>query len=174
MPIGVGKTDFLLEADAPVKSTRCLSGPTEPRSAPTDSAARWRFLNQLSLNYLPLVSEDPQRGAMALRRLLELHCAHDDGTRRVQIAGVREVSSASVTRRLPGSGPMCFGRGLQLSVTLDEESFEGADAFLLGAVLQAFFATYVTVNHSVETVVRTLTRGEIMRWPPRTGLCEIL
>ena len=37
--------------------------------------------------------------------------------------------------------------------------------FLLGAVLERFFAKYVSINSFTETVLRTLQRGEVMRWP---------
>jgi type VI secretion system protein ImpG len=41
--------------------------------------------------------------------------------------------------------------------------------FLLGAVLEEFFARYVSINSFSETVVRTADRGEIMQWPIRIG-----
>jgi type VI secretion system protein ImpG len=41
--------------------------------------------------------------------------------------------------------------------------------FLLGAVLDRFLAEYAAMNHFTQTVIRTLDRGEIMRWPTRSG-----
>ena len=55
-------------------------------------------------------------------------------------------------------------------MVLEDKAFEGSGAFLLGAVLDRFFAEYVAINHFTQTVVRTPERGEIMRWPPRIGL----
>jgi type VI secretion system protein ImpG len=52
---------------------------------------------------------------------------------------------------------------------IDERAFEGSGAFLLGAILDRYFAEYAAMNHFTETVVRTTERGEIMRWPPRAG-----
>jgi type VI secretion system protein ImpG len=63
---------------------------------------------------------------------------------------------------------------LEVTVTLEEAAFEGSGVFLLGAVLEQFFAKYVSVNSFTETVVKTLERGEIMRWTMRDGLCPIL
>ncbi|HMH61987.1 MAG TPA: type VI secretion system baseplate subunit TssF, partial [Bradyrhizobium sp.] len=48
--------------------------------------------------------------------------------------------------------------------------FEGTGAFLLGAVLDRFFAEYSGFNHFTQTVIRSVDRGEIMRWPPRMGM----
>ena len=56
-----------------------------------------------------------------------------------------------------------------MTVTLDEAAFEGTGVFLLGALLDEFFAQYVSINSFTETVVRTLDRGEVMRWPVRGG-----
>ena len=54
-------------------------------------------------------------------------------------------------------------------MTLDEAAFEGTGVFLLGAVLEQFFSRYVSINSFTETVVTTVDRGEVMRWPMRTG-----
>jgi type VI secretion system protein ImpG len=71
-------------------------------------------------------------------------------------------------------GPTTFGRGLEIEVTCDEVAFEGSGVFLLGAVLQRFFAKYVSINSFTETVLRTLQRGEVMRWPAISGLRQTL
>ncbi len=79
------------------------------------------------------------------------------------------MSSTPVTRRLPAPGPITFGRGLEVTVTFDEAAFEGTGVFLLGCVLEEFFARYTSINSFTETIIKTTKRGEIMRWPPRTG-----
>ena len=48
-------------------------------------------------------------------------------------------------------------------------AFQGWGVFVLGAVLERFFARYVTLNSFTESVVRTVDRGEIARWPARIG-----
>ena len=71
-------------------------------------------------------------------------------------------------------GPTTFGRGLEIAVTCDEAAFEGSGVFLLGAVLERFFSKYVSINSFTETVLRTVQRGEIMRWKARTGLRQAI
>ena len=71
-------------------------------------------------------------------------------------------------------GPISFGRGLEIGLQLDESAFEGSGVFLLGAVLDRFFAKYVSINSFTETVVKTTDRGEIVRWPIRTGQRALL
>jgi type VI secretion system protein ImpG len=66
-------------------------------------------------------------------------------------------------------GPITFARGLQIDVEFEETYFEGSGCFVLGAVLERFFAKYVSINSFTETVIHTRERGEIMRWPTRIG-----
>jgi type VI secretion system protein ImpG len=174
MPVGVGKTDFILDAGAPLAAVRCLAGPSQPRPSFAEGSVAWRLLNQLSLNYLSLQDSDPQQGAAALREMLALYCHTDDPSAHRQVEGVRSIRSKAVTRRMPSPGPITFGRGIEVTVTLDDAAFEGTGAFLLGAVLGQFFAQYVSINSFTETVVRTVARGDIMRWPAKGGLCATL
>ena len=129
----------------------------------------WRLVNHLSLNYASLVN-DPQRGgAAALREMLSLYADMAEPHVRKQIDGVQSVVARPVTRPVPTSGPLTFARGQQITLTCDESAFEGMGVFLLGAVLEEFFARYVSINSFTETVVRTADRGEIMQWPIRIG-----
>jgi type VI secretion system protein ImpG len=56
-----------------------------------------------------------------------------------------------------------------MTITVDESGFEGSGVFLLGAVLEQFFAQYVSLNSFTETVLKTSDRGEVMRWPAKIG-----
>jgi type VI secretion system protein ImpG len=174
MPLGVGKTDFILDSGAPLVAARCVAGPSAPLASFAEGSVAWRLINQLSLNYLSLLDTDPQQGAVALREMLSLYCHASDLNAQRQIEGVRSIASTSITRRMPSPGPITFGRGLQITLTLDDAAFEGTGAFILGAVLSQFFAQYVSINSFTETVIRTVARGEIMRWPARSGRCAIL
>ena len=171
MPVNKGGSDFSLFSGAPVESIRCVAGPTRPRPAPihSDGDFVWRLISQLTLNYLSLVDRDEREGAAALRDLLKLYGDTGEGAVRKQIEGVRQVSSQRITRRIPTPGPITFGRGLEIAVTCDESAFEGTGIFLLGAVLEQFFARYVSINSFAETVLKSVDRGEVMRWPARIG-----
>ncbi|HVR63524.1 MAG TPA: type VI secretion system baseplate subunit TssF [Polyangia bacterium] len=176
MTIGQGRTDFTLESGAPVEAIRCLAGPTPPRASHAIGDTSWRLISHLSLNYLSLVDTGfgaGERGA-ALREMLSLYCDLTDPGSRKQIDGVRGTSCAGITRALPVPGPTTFGRGLEITLNCDEGAFEGSGVFLLGAVLERFFAKYVSLNSFTETVLRTVQRGEIMRWPARLGLRQVL
>ena len=174
MPVGSGRTDFTVESGAPVQSVRCVAGPTIPAPSFAEGETAWRLVSHLSLNYLSLLDQDKEQGATALRDLLRLYCRVDDEAAHKQIEGLRSVTAESIVRRLPLPGPITYGRGLQVCVTLDESAFEGAGVFVLGSVLEQFFAKYVSLNSFTETVIKSTARGVIMQWPARVGRCEIL
>ncbi len=168
MPVG-GRTDFSLVASAPVDSVTVIRGPTRPSPSLAEREITWRMISHLGLNYLALTEVDKQQGAMSLRRMLELYSALADPATRRQIEGVQGVGLKPVTRRMPRPGPLVFGRGVEITVTLDETAFAGAFAFLLGRVLERFFSRHVGLNTFTETVVQSLQRGELARWAPRAG-----
>ena len=174
MVTGQGRTDFNLQTSAPVASIRCLSGPSRPRPSRVHGEIAWRLVSHLSLNYLSLLDAADGQGAVALRDLLLLYGGDVEAPMQLQVEGLRSATSASVTRRVGGTGPIAFGRGLEVSVTFDEGAFGGSGPFLLGAVLERFFARYVSLNTFTQTVVRTLNRGEIIRWPARTGQRQLI
>jgi type VI secretion system protein ImpG len=169
LPIGVGKTDFTIQTGAPVEFIRCLSGPTKPRPSNAHKDTAWKLINHLSLNYLSIINDNKTEGANAFRSLLSLYGDNSDSTFRKQIEGVLSIQSKPIVRRINTVGPIVFGRGLEITINIDEAAFEGSGVFLLGMVLEQFFAQYVSLNSFTETVLTTSDRGEIMRWPTRLG-----
>ncbi len=174
MPVGKGKTDFTMESSAPVVSVRCVAGPTKPVPAHSPGSVSWDLISHLSLNYLSLVDNSEGKGAEALRDLLRLYSDKNDASLTKQINGLLSVSSQPVIRRVPISGPMAMARGVEITLEFEEMAFEGVGIFLLGAVLEQFLARYVAINSFTQTVVRSSSRGEIMRWPVRVGRCPTI
>lgn len=194
VPIGKSESDFNMEAGAPVAAIKSMAGqPTPPRPSYAECDTAWRIISHLTLNYLSLTDtiagpqERDREGASALRDLLRLYTgpletrapggtatgagseAAEFAAVRKQVEGVKNISTRQVIRRINKPGPISFARGLELSLTLDELNFEGSGVFLLGAVLARFFEKYVSLNSFTETVVKTMERGEVMRWPARLG-----
>ncbi len=174
MPVGKQNTDFTSALSAPIASVRCLAGPSAPRPARGEGDYAWRFISHLGLNYLSLVDTDAVQGAAALRELLRLYVPSTVSLAARQLEGLLSVASHPVVRRIPGAGPAAVGRGLELTLTIDEAPFGGAGGILLAAVLDRFFAKYVSINSFTETVMRSQERGEVMRWPMRLGLRPVL
>lgn len=172
MPVGQGETDFTLESGAPVNSIRCVAGPTRPRPSLAHASGEmvWKFVSHLSLNYLSI--NDAQ--GTALKEMLRLYADANDVLALKQIDGIKSLECEPIVRQLPTPGPLTFGRGLRLTLTLEEGAFEGVGVYLLPAVLEKFFAKYTSINSFTETVLRTDQRQEVARWPARIGRRHIL
>lgn len=180
LPVGTGGGDFRLLNDTELE-VGCIAGPTRPRE-PVVSQRRgrtetwstgatvWRLLNLLSLNHLGLVQDKAGGDARMLKETLFIFADIADGTAERRIWGIRSVASRPVVRRVQRRDGAGVARGLEITVTFDEKAFEGSGIFLIGAVLDRFFAEYSHLNQFTQTVVRSSERGEVMRWPPRLGL----
>jgi type VI secretion system protein ImpG len=170
---GQGPTDFHVEGGGPIESVRCIVGPTFPRASAAFGDTAWKLISQLSLNYLSLVEHGSQGGAPGVPQmlcdLLALYTDPNDPAHTRQVEGVRGVSYRPVVRRVPIPGPMSYGRGLEISLTLDDAAFEGLGIVPLGSVLEQFFARYVSLNSFTQTRLRSASRGEIKTWPVRLG-----
>ena len=174
MPVGAPKGDLTLTQTAPVKMIQVIKGPSRPISAMRESNLSWKLINQLSLNHLSLTDTDEEQGAAALRQILRLYAQTGDAGAQRQVDGVRSVVMKPVVRRLPMPGPITFGRGVELKVEVDDLSFEGASAFLLGCVLERFVARHVSINGFTQMRLHSVGRGDILVGRPRSGVRPIL
>jgi len=177
MPIGRGDTDFNLDIGAPVDSIRCVAGPTVPTPGRAHFRDAWRLVSNLNLNYLSIGGGDADEGGAAaamLRQMLELHVDENSGSDRRQLEGIMSVSTSPAVRQRHYRGHVEIAHGLEVRIRLDESAFQGTGVYLLGAVLERFFARYASINSFTETVLETLQRNEVERWPIQLGQRQIL
>jgi type VI secretion system protein ImpG len=179
LPTGEAGADFRLLDDTTLKIV-CAAGPTPPRepvvahlrsrteTAHTGTVA-WRLINMLSLNHLGLIEHGAGKNGEALKEILSLFADMADSAQERRIRGIRSVDSRPIVRRVRRRTGVGAARGIEVTVTLDEKAFEGSGIFLLGAILDRFFAEYAAMNSYTETVIRSTERGEIKRWPARMG-----
>ncbi len=178
------------------RASLVLAGQNPEQPQVASGRFAWRLISHLSLNYLSLrdrgpltVAEDQsatakpppsaeaprlETGAEGLREMLKLYADPNDRQTLKQIDGLRSIRYRPVVRRVDMPGPITFARGLEITLLFDEAAFEGQGVFVLGAVLEQFFAKYVSLNSFTETVVTTQQRKEIMRWPVQIGRRQIL
>lgn len=174
MPIGAARTDLVLDMAAPVESIRVIKGPSRPFSALREGGVSWKFINQLSLNYLSLIDTDAREGAAAMREILTLYAHSADAGLTKQVEGLRSMRTRPTVRRFPVPGPITFGRGIEIELEVDDFAFQGGSAFLFASVLARFLQRYASINSFTETVLRSASRGEVMRWVPKCGTRAIL
>lgn len=177
---GRSETRFRVVSGEPVQSVSCLAGPTKPKPSLMQGVTAWRLISHLSLNYLSLNdtgAKAPEQGsgAAALREMLRLYGDTSEAQIKKQIDGIKAIATKPVTERLPLAGPITFARGLEINLTFEESAFVGSGMFLLGAVLEQFFARYVAINSFTRTVLRSHERDEeVTRWPARLGKRSVL
>lgn len=167
-------TTWVLDGAGPAGRIETLRGPTRPVQRLARGDVGWAMVSLLTLNYLSIAGEEPKRAAAALRTLLTLHGPEQDVAWAKQVESIHWLEARSVVRRLPFPGPLTFGCGVEVTAIVDELGFQGSSAFLLGSVLDRFFARHAAANSFCETVLRSASRGEIMRSTPRIGSHAVL
>ena len=162
LPFGDARGDFTMELAAPVEKIVCMIKPTLTRRPFLGGDLQWKMISHLSLNYISMV----EGGEDALKEILKLYDFENSNSTRQQISGIASVQSRHVTKRIRTS----FARGMEITITLDEDKFVGSGLYLFGCVLERFLAQYVSVNSFSQLVLKTLQKKEeLKRWPPRSG-----
>lgn len=165
LPFGGQESDFELEGAAQLSRIRCLTKPRETIRPPLRSAAQWRLISHLSLNYLSIAD-----GPHALQEILKLYDFTGSSVVQQQIAGITGLSSRRIVAR-PGSMPWNgFCRGIEATIEFDEDQYVGSGVFLFASVLERFLGLYASLNSFVQLIAFTRQREEALhRWPPRAG-----
>lgn len=184
LPIAGSTDDFHFTNDQNI-SLSCLIGPTKPResmleidrAAPhraTQGDVYWRLLSYLSLNHFGLDDRAGRDGAASLRELLSLFADMSDSVTEAQIQGIKALKTRPIVRSIRRADGFFPARGLEIAVTFDEAAFEGNGIITMAVVLDRFFAEYANINSFTQSVTVSQQRGEIMRWPARTGAGVLL
>ncbi len=127
----------------------------------------WRLIAQLSLNHLSLAEENAE--AEPLRALLDLYADRGDPGNTRHARAVTRVRSRQVIERLGIAGPMCFGKGIEITLDIDEGALTGGSTLLLSALLNRLFARHAGINSFIRTKSRLLQTQEEVAWPMSPG-----
>lgn len=169
LPFG-GKTgDFEIEEAAFSSRAHCLTKPTETIRPPQRKALQWRLISHLNLNYLSIITGE-NGTPEALQEILQLYNFEDSEVVRKQILGITNIESRKVVRQIGGHIGAGFVRGLETTLTFDEDQFVGSGWFLFACVLERFLALYSSLNSFSQVALRTEQKEDIVRrFDPRTG-----
>lgn len=174
LPFGGKEGDFEIEGTALLSRVRCLTKPTETIRPPRRKAAQWRLISHLNLNYLSIVSGE-EIAPEALQEILHLYNFDDSSVTRKQILGITGIESRKIVRRIGGRIGAGFVKGMETTLTFDEEQFVGSGMFLFACVLERFLGLYASVNSFNQMVLKTEQReGIVKRFPPRAGEQDLL
>ena len=164
-----GVADLTPATSIPVTSIGLIRAPSAPKSPFAQREIAWRLIRQLGFNHLPLADLPQREGAQALRDMLRLFVSADNDAQRRQIDGLVGSRIVPVTQRLPGAGPLIYGRGVQCLLNVDEDGFSGSSPYLFGLMLESYLARHVSINVFTQTTLESVQRGTIARWPARMG-----
>lgn len=164
-----GISDLAVSDSIPVASVGLIRPPSTPKSPFAQREIAWRLIRQLGFNHLPLADMPHREGAQALRDMLRLFVSIDNNVQRRQIESLVGSRIERVTRRLPGAGPLIYGRGVLCTLSVDEEGFSGTSPYLFGLVLEHYLARHVSINVFTQTALESMQRGVVARWPVRMG-----
>ena len=174
LPFGGKEGDFEVEGTALLSRVRCLTKPTETLRPPQRRSAQWRLISHLNLNYLSLVNSE-NGSPEALQEILNLYNLDESTVARKQIMGITSIETRKVVRQIGGRIGAGFVRGLETTITFDEEQFVGSGLFLFACVIERFLGLYSSINSFNQMVLRTEQREESVRsFPPRAGEQELL
>ena len=168
------RADLSTRTSLPIEGVEIVRGPTKPRPALARDESIWRMIDQIGIGYQPMGGVDDEAGARNLREGLSLYVDPSDASMLRQLSGIRRLACEPIVQRLPDAGPIAFGRGVRVSVTVDERAFSGESPFLLGAVLEQFFARYASINSFTQFALQSLQRGPLATWQARIGRRPVL
>lgn len=179
LPILDDTPNLTLESGDPVESVRLIGALRPPRAslpatlpAGAEGESRaddlaWRLVAQLSLNFLSLADEGA--GADPLHALLDLYADRGDPALARHVRSITRVQSRPVVERLEIAGPMCFGRGTEITLSVDQSQLAGQSALLLSALLARLFARHCGINGFVRSRTKLLQKQEDVPWPLTPG-----
>ena len=174
LPFGGGRPTLrLVEGAAAVTVLSCLTAPTPTLRMPIRERGFWRLISHLSLGHLSVVGGET--AADALREVLRLYDCRESTESRTAIRALLNVTSRPGTARIPGlRGPGARGggfcRGLDVTLTFDDQAWTTGGLYVLASVLDRFLALHATVNSFVRTEAVLRGRpGVAASWPARAG-----
>ncbi|WP_458096286.1 type VI secretion system baseplate subunit TssF [Roseomonas sp. WA12] len=169
LPFGGGRPSLrLVEGAAVVTGITCLTAPTSTMRMPLHEHGAWRLISHLSLGHLSVVG-GPE-AAKTLAEVLRLYDGRDTSDTRASIRALLDVTSAPGTARVPGARHGGFCRGLDVTLTFDDQLWTTGGLYVLASVLDRFLALHTTVNSFVRTKAVLRGRpGVAAAWPARAG-----
>ena len=163
--------DLFLEGGSSVRSIAFLRKPTSSHRFASGRGAHWRLISHLALNHLSLADG----GVDAFREMLALYDLPRSPSSQRQIGGIKAIAQRPTTAWLAGNPFTCLVRGVEVRLSIDEESFVGSGIHAFAQVVERFLALYVHANSFTQLVIASSKTGEeILTCQPRSGDLSLL
>jgi type VI secretion system protein ImpG len=163
---GMSGGDLFLEGGALVKQISFLRKPTASHRFERGRGAHWRLISHLSLNHLSLA----QKGIEAFQETMRLYDLPRSAINEKILSGVVAIDHQSTSKWLVGKPFSCLARGIEITLTIEEENFVGSGLHVFANILDRFFALYVHINSFTQISLKSRKSGEILlKCQPRSG-----
>ncbi|KWC42413.1 type VI secretion protein [Burkholderia ubonensis] len=170
MRAGAEDGDLVNEQGTMVSRIVMLDAPTEVARLPSEGDSAWRLITQLAAHSIELTGT----GLVELKRLFRQFAAHS-AVHANLLDGLTTLSHRVKRLWLPGKPMPSFVRGLEVTLTVDEQAFAAASLSTFIIVMDHFFAVHAPATSFVQLVVLSANTGrEIRRCTPRPGTIPLI
>ncbi len=165
MRAGAEDGDLVNEQGTMVSRIVMLDAPTEVARLSSEGDATWRLITQFAPHSIELT----RTGLTELKRLFRQFTAQSAGRAKL-LDGLTNLSHRTKQLWLPGKPMPSFVRGLEVTLTVDEQAFAAVSLNAFISVMDHFFAVHAPTTSFVQLVVMSANSGaEIRRCSPRPG-----
>ena len=166
LAFGLEGGDLFMGGDALVSTISMLRRPTPSVRFERGRSMHWRLISHLALNHVSLA----QSGLSTLKEMLRIYDLPRTPVSGRHIDGIVAIDHRPVVQWLPGKPFATFVRGIEITLTIDEEHFVGTSLSSFINVMDRFFGLYVHLNSFIQLVILSKrTNQEIIRCKPRSG-----
>ncbi|MEL6722566.1 MAG: type VI secretion system baseplate subunit TssF [Pseudomonadota bacterium] len=148
-----------------------ITAPTATCRPVLDSSLHWTLISNLALNYLSLLQPEPLKNILRVYDFAALQDVQIERRAQKRLAGIQSIDTQPVDRLIRGF-PV---RGLQSTLTLDQEAFscEG-EMYLFATVLSHFFTLYSSINSFHLLRLHNATNNEEYTWELMSGTQPVI
>ncbi|MDR5808724.1 type VI secretion system baseplate subunit TssF [Caballeronia sp. LZ019] len=168
-----GVNDLIAKDAKSVATVGFVRAPTAPRAPlafDAGSDAAWDLLRQLHIELQAFDDEfdekDPGEG---LRSMLRPFLGAGDPTMARCLESLVGASVRPVYDMHRCGGELELSRGIEVTLTFDEEDEGDWLPFTFALALERYVARHVSAHAFTRTVMRTVQRGVVFTWPTRAG-----
>lgn len=161
----VDEGETLHVEDGPHAEVSLLTRPTKQLSPPTQGETLWQLVSHLALSHIGL--PDGPGAVEALQEQLRLYDFTTEDPIEPQLQAIEDVSRETVALRADDASWRGFVRVQRITVTLNEDRFQGITPILLGHVLHNYFGLHASVNVFTQLALVSRQRDGVWKlWPP--------
>jgi type VI secretion system protein ImpG len=188
-------SQMMLVGEGPASHAVLVTKPTRHQVPAIRGKQPWELVSHLTLNFSTLgksrnynpvsneIGKGPTRrtdkatdktidneNVLLIQNLLRMYCETDNLSHQRLVDSIKDMHTELTASHIGQDAWRGFSQGMKLSMTIDESLVDHTSAFLVGEVMQRFFALYTAVNSFVSLRLLSNQRDEALKtWPPMTG-----